>query len=553
MSKQVYDPPKLKGLSRRWTVAFVGFWGMFFNYALRINISRAMICMVKPPITNTTEDSTNHTMSDDPCIANRNPGNSTILEMAEFEWSRITQGWVLSSFFFGYMATQLIGGTLAGRLGTKLVFGVGIAIAAVCSLFCPLAARTDVNLLIALRVIIGLATGISFPAYHTLWGKWAPPLERSKLITFCYAGSAFGNVVIVFFGGFMCNWREFDNGWPTLFYIPGGLCLIWLIFWVIFVHDSPAKDPRITPEELEYIEGSQGINKSFVRPPVPWRGIFTSTAVWAIVVCHFCNTWGIFASMTTAPQYMQQVLRFTETENGVVSSVPIFLGVFAAIGFGQLADYIRINGIWTTLTVRKVFQCVGFFGIAICSIIISFLNCYNRGWAVFLQIVTAILEPGSRAGYVVNYVDIAPFYAGELFGIGNTIGTLPGIIGPLIITAMTPNGTQQEWQGTYFLSAGITTFGAIVFIIFARADQQPWALVTSDLDIKKDIFESKETTEADTEISLDKVNHVKYRDVVIQPGQSVVKDVEYLGGVFEMDNSKPAHDNRSFTPDVNHL
>lgn len=30
--------------------------------------------------------------------------------------------------------------------------------------------------------------GTVFPAMHTMWGKWAPPLERSKLTAFTYAG-----------------------------------------------------------------------------------------------------------------------------------------------------------------------------------------------------------------------------------------------------------------------------------------------------------------------------------------------------------------------------
>ena len=30
--------------------------------------------------------------------------------------------------------------------------------------------------------------GVSFPAMHAMWGRWAPPLERSRLTTVCYSG-----------------------------------------------------------------------------------------------------------------------------------------------------------------------------------------------------------------------------------------------------------------------------------------------------------------------------------------------------------------------------
>jgi len=30
---------------------------------------------------------------------------------------------------------------------------------------------------------------MTFPAMHAMWGRWAPPMERSKLTTLCYAGT----------------------------------------------------------------------------------------------------------------------------------------------------------------------------------------------------------------------------------------------------------------------------------------------------------------------------------------------------------------------------
>ena len=39
------------------------------------------------------------------------------------------------------------------------------------------------------RVYFGLFhQGVTFPAMHCLWGAWAPPIERTKLMAFTYAG-----------------------------------------------------------------------------------------------------------------------------------------------------------------------------------------------------------------------------------------------------------------------------------------------------------------------------------------------------------------------------
>lgn len=43
----------------------------------------------------------------------------------EFGWSEGRQGLVLSSFFYGYLSTQIIGGYLAQKFGGRIVLTVG--------------------------------------------------------------------------------------------------------------------------------------------------------------------------------------------------------------------------------------------------------------------------------------------------------------------------------------------------------------------------------------------------------------------------------------------
>ena len=73
------------------------------------------------------------------------------------EWSKELRGHVLSSFFYGYLITQVLGGWLASRYGGKHVFGVGILVTVIATMLVPVAARAHVGLLIALRVVMGLA------------------------------------------------------------------------------------------------------------------------------------------------------------------------------------------------------------------------------------------------------------------------------------------------------------------------------------------------------------------------------------------------------------
>lgn len=63
---------------------------------------------------------------------------------------------MLSSFFYGYIITQLPGGCLALKFGGKNLFGLGILSTAVLTLLTPVAARASVALLVTLRILIGL-------------------------------------------------------------------------------------------------------------------------------------------------------------------------------------------------------------------------------------------------------------------------------------------------------------------------------------------------------------------------------------------------------------
>lgn len=42
-----------------------------------------------------------------------------LLQTAEFDWSHDVQGVILSSFFYGYIVTQIPGGYLAATYGGK--------------------------------------------------------------------------------------------------------------------------------------------------------------------------------------------------------------------------------------------------------------------------------------------------------------------------------------------------------------------------------------------------------------------------------------------------
>lgn len=86
--------------------------------------------------------------------------NGTVVQEQEFDWDSTKRGLVLSSFFYGYITTQFIGGYFASRIGGTVIFGFGIGATAILTLLTPIAAKSSFWLLMAVRIVEGVFEGV---------------------------------------------------------------------------------------------------------------------------------------------------------------------------------------------------------------------------------------------------------------------------------------------------------------------------------------------------------------------------------------------------------
>jgi len=59
------------------------------------------------------------------------------LQTGQFNWDEKTQGLILGAFFYGYTTTQILGGTLAQKIGGKVLMLFGVVWTAVLTLLTP--------------------------------------------------------------------------------------------------------------------------------------------------------------------------------------------------------------------------------------------------------------------------------------------------------------------------------------------------------------------------------------------------------------------------------
>ena len=79
------------------------------------------------------------------------------MQSGEFEWDSRQQGVILAAFFYGYITTQIPGGVLAQRFGSKLLLLFGISWTALLTLLTPVLTRWgDFAGIVATRVLEGV-------------------------------------------------------------------------------------------------------------------------------------------------------------------------------------------------------------------------------------------------------------------------------------------------------------------------------------------------------------------------------------------------------------
>ncbi|KAM6960826.1 vesicular glutamate transporter 3 [Aplochiton taeniatus] len=477
-----HSPPLLDcsccGLPKRYIIAILSGLGFCISFGIRCNLGVAIVEMVN-----------NNTVY---------INGTAVIQRAQFNWDPETVGLIHGSFFWGYIVTQIPGGFISNKLAANRVFGAAIFLTSVLNMFIPSAARKNYRCVLLVRVLQGLVEGVTYPACHGMWAKWAPPLERSRLATTSFCGSYAGAVIAMPLAGVMVQFI----GWPSVFYVYGVFGIIWYIFWLLLAYGSPAAHPTISEEERTYIETTigEGVNQlaATQKFKTPWRRFFTSMPVYAIIVANFCRSWTFYLLLISQPAYFEEVFGFPISKVGLLSAVPhMVMTIIVPIG-GQLADYLRSNKIMSTTNVRKIMNCGGFGMEATLLLVVGFSH--TRGVAISFLVLAVGFSGFAISGFNVNHLDIAPRYASILMGISNGVGTLSGMVCPLIVGALTKNKTRLEWQHVFVIASMVHYSGVIFYAIFASGEKQDWADPESTSEDKRGILDEDELAE-ETELN----------------------------------------------------
>ncbi|XP_077981495.1 uncharacterized protein LOC144436551 [Glandiceps talaboti] len=365
----------------------------------------------------------------------------------QFKWSMQKQGWVLSSFAFGYISSQIIGGRTAQRFGGKITLGIAVLVWSLATFFTPFFGPYS-GLVILSRIILGFAEGFCLPTIYHIFSLCITVEERSRAFGYLVASGSVGQTI----AAVICPRLP----WPIMFYSFGSMGILWIAIWVLLYNENS------TEADTEMLL----MPKVDTRHSVHWTGYISHKSLWAIYAAHFAMNWSNYIILSWLPTYLARRLGANRHDISF-TALPYVMNSLVGVAAGHYADSLISKRQWTVLSVRRLMTTIGLLGPAV------FILLFGKMQSVLLAVCFVSISLGlcacNSSGHMSNHADVAPNHAGLTFAVSNTLATIPGIAcGP--VTAAIVDYTNH-WFPVFATASIVNLVGAIIYNSQSSASQ----------------------------------------------------------------------------------
>lgn len=169
--------------------------------------------------------------------------------------------------------------------------------------------------------------------------------------------------------------------------------------------------------------------------------------------------------------YCQQIRQINNDSHLTIQScllsvVPSIAQGIVGLSSGYLGDKAVRSWNWTTLSVRRVSQVVG--GLSIATALILAVTIARSAYGAMALITAGMALNGfTMIGASAYQHDICPQYAGFIFALGNSAGTIPGIIGVLLAGLLVDKNGHTLWGLIWSMVAVFYCIGCMSFVLLS--------------------------------------------------------------------------------------
>lgn len=409
----------------------------------------------------------------------------------EFALTDTQLGWLFSAFALAYAMFEIPTGWLGDLYGPRKTL---IRIVVWWSLFTTLTGLIYPSMagaffmLLAVRFLFGLGEAGAYPNIARAFHNWFPFQERASVKGSVWMAGRFAGGITTFIVLLLVYQTVgADNTtvvrWRHIFWIFGGLGLIWCVgFWLWF-RDRPEDKAGVNQAEIELIRGGEDHSREPLV--VPWKAIFTNWNLWTLCIMYFCAAYGWYFNITYLPKFLGNFYGIQRGETwspefwrySLMCGMPLLLGSLACLFGGYLSDlFIKKTG--NRKWGRRLFGVVGHSLCAVCYFTAIYMN---SAWGFVLAIAFAAFWNDMTMGASwASCLDIGRRYSGIVAGAMNTVGNLGGFVagflsGMILDYFKAPLGASAEqmmeatrtgWTVNFFTYAGVYILAVVMWFLF---------------------------------------------------------------------------------------
>jgi ACS family D-galactonate transporter-like MFS transporter len=266
-------------------------------------------------------------------------------------------------------------------------------------------------------------------------------------------------------------------GWHSVFYLTGGLGIVFAVVWLLFIRNSPQGDKRVSVSELALIESGggatkttttasyvEGENRVVVSKPEHAKfsdipKLLRKKRMLGALIGQFANTSTLFFFLTWFPTYLVEQKHFTLLKAGIMVTIPYLVALLGTLAAGSWSDWMLRRGVATTIA-RKTPIISGL----ILSMIVIFDNFVNNPALVITFFSIAFFAQGMASATAWALLsDIAPAkQLGLTGGLFNFFANAGGALSPLVI-GLIVGATGSFAYGLVYIAV-IAGIGALSYI-----------------------------------------------------------------------------------------
>ncbi|MFD4819863.1 MFS transporter [Peribacillus butanolivorans] len=381
-----------------------------------------------------------------------------------FAVSSTMVGFITGVFFLGYVILMAPTGYLANKFSPKRIV---VILAVLTGFFASLQGfAQNIETLIVVRFLLGLAEGGIYPTLGVLIVNWFPVKERGRASSAFYLYIPIASIVMSPIAGYIVeNFHFFGlESWRWVFILQGLPIIFVAAVFYFLVPDRPelASSRQVNNLEREYLltefekeDKTKKVlsNKSFRQNILEKRFILLTLAYLAggSIASYGIGLW--------LPNIIERASEFSYTTIGLLSTIPWVLSALAMLYCGYLSDKYG----------KKPFLVMLLYIIAGICLAASVLL-IDSFWTSFAFISLAIAAgPASSAVFLSLIQDIAPKdMVGGMTGIWNAVGGLGGFIGPYVFGVFASKGSSST--GLIFLA--ICYFIGAILIVASKKNRK---------------------------------------------------------------------------------